>query len=419
LPRITLLTTTTRNGVSREITVHTLRVVADWARELPVLLVNNSPQIETARQFFPRLIERQPPHEIAAPYAENRLIIGGFAKTTLERSASKRAEVNRFLRLETIGQDETSVVTFKSVKQEIAAGVPGIIARHHGQNAGDDELRDVSVHTVTDGVRPKTGDLNKQVRAKTGRSPSQDRPVQSTGCVLMTDGSGRAVPVLAYADPDMQAEYKAIHGGSITQAGARDRSVMRTAANPVRTNYLGRIAPDSVVFTSVHLWRDVRPGRLGEMVLRGCVYLNAATMAAMYPDLFATEKAASNARERFGDVWARVRAWVGRDRVPWARVRWQRAGQGCGLQWLLCREAEVEARKAVLAASGKIVHWQVERFTDGQPPSREDIPGTVKEYRAEPGRTSDASAPAAEAPLPWSPAGTPESAYWMERPPDG
>ena len=53
--------------------------------------------------------------------------------------------------------------------------MPGIIARHHNQNAGDDELKDMSVHTVTDGIRLKNIDLAKQVRAKTGRSPNMAR----------------------------------------------------------------------------------------------------------------------------------------------------------------------------------------------------------------------------------------------------
>ena len=47
----------------------------NWTDGLPALLVNNSPQIEAARQFFPGLIERKPP-EVAAPHAETRLRSG-------------------------------------------------------------------------------------------------------------------------------------------------------------------------------------------------------------------------------------------------------------------------------------------------------------------------------------------------------
>jgi hypothetical protein len=416
--RITVQTVTRKRGISREITVHTMHRLADWTDGLPTLLVNSSPQHEIAREFFPRLIERAP-DDVAVHHVTNRLIVGGFAKGTLERSARKRRELNRFLKLEAIGQDKTGFVGFKGTKDEIAAGVPGLIARHHLQNAGDDELRDVSVHTSLDGIRLKTADLVKLVRAKTGRRPSEASPAWAIGSVLKSDGTGVEVPDLRYEDPDMQAEYAAHLYSSVAQAGsARARAVTRTALNPLRNNIFGRLAPPAEVFTEVVHWRDVSPGRLGEMVIRGFVHLNAATMTAMYPDLFPTEKAASRAREDFGDIWQRLRAWVERDRRPWVRVRWQRAGQGHALQWSICPEAEAETlRAAVEALGGEPVHWQVESFTEGQkhPPAafaEEDIPADVEEDLTEPGMSSP------EAPL-WPPGESPDRPYRVDHPPDG
>ena len=269
--RISVQTVTRKQGISREITVYTMRALADWTFGLPTLLVNNSPQFETAQHFFPALVERTPA-PVASPHADTRLIVGGFAKSTVERSPRKRRDLNRFLKLEAIGQDKTSFVGFKGTKDEIANGVQGLIARHHNQNAGDDELRDVSVHTVTDGIRVRTSDLVELVRAKTGKLPSKAPPAPSTASVLMTDGTGIEVPSMRYDDPDIQAEYAAHLHASLTQAGsARARAVMRTAADPVRVNILGRVAPPGEVFNSVQLWRDVRPGRLGEITLRGRV----------------------------------------------------------------------------------------------------------------------------------------------------
>ena len=103
--RVTIKTETTKNGVVREITVHTLRHIASWAADLPVIMVNNSPQNEVLRQFFPNLVDRTPP-PVAAPHAETRMIIGGFAKGTLEHSPRKRHDLNVFLKIEAIGQDE-------------------------------------------------------------------------------------------------------------------------------------------------------------------------------------------------------------------------------------------------------------------------------------------------------------------------
>jgi hypothetical protein len=287
------------------------------------------------------------------------------------RSKSKRVELNRFLKLQALGQQSISLVGFKLLKDEVAEGVPGILPpRHHLQNAGDDELRDVAAHVVQDGIRPPTRELARLVRAKTGRSPLTAPPEPQRARVMLADNTGVELSVLGYADPDMQAEYEHHLHGSISQALGRSRSVMRTALNPVRNILLGNVAPPGEVFTQVTTWRQERPGRLGEMVLRRRVHLNAATMAAIHDDLFQSDKAASSARARwvewFGDIWTRLREWVKHDRAPWARVRWQRAGQGAALQWSLCPEAEVAAMRAEVAAKfGEPVYWQVERFTEG------------------------------------------------------
>ncbi len=152
-------------------------------------------------------------------------------------------------------------------------------------------------------------------------------------------------------------------------------------------------------------------------------------MATMHEDLFPSDKAASSARARwgewYGDIWNRLRDWVKYDREPWARVRWQRAGQGAALQWSSCPEADVRAMKAELSAKfGELVHWQVERFTDGTQPEtlrvapevthvveEEDIPETVHQYFSDSGMSS---APDSG----WS-VGNPAQIRWrVQHPPD-
>ena len=153
--RIISNTSMTKRGVVREITVHTTLKPDQRLQEIPVLLVNNTPQMDTVRQFFPRLIVREPP-AVAAPHAETRLIVGGFAKSTLQRSQRKREELNRLLRLHALGENAIGFVGHKGTKSEITGGVPGMLPpRHHGQHAGDDELRVVGVHEVCDGGRSR------------------------------------------------------------------------------------------------------------------------------------------------------------------------------------------------------------------------------------------------------------------------
>ena len=179
--------------------------------------------------------------------------------------------------------------------------------RHHGQNAGDDELRDVGVHVVQDGMRLPGAEIERQVRAKTGRAPTTLETMRAPGRVLMTDGTGKEIPdVLRYGDPDMQAESDYHLGASVSQALARARGVMRTAENPVRIYLFGNVAPQGVPLTDVTPWRQEAPGELGEMVLRSRVHFNAVTMKAMHDELFASDKAASSKRER----------WIRRFRKP-------------------------------------------------------------------------------------------------------
>lgn len=114
--------------------------------------------------------------------------------------------------------------------------------------------------------------------------------------------------------------------------------------------------------------QHVQPGKLGEMTLRRRVYLNAATMTAMHDDLFVSEKAASNARSTFGDIWTRLRGWTERDRRPCDRMRFKLVGQGHGWQWAVYPAAdEADVFFEIEAKLGPIADWEIERFTEGRP----------------------------------------------------
>ena len=98
------------------------------------------------------------------------------------------------MRLRALGENAIGFVGHKGTKSEITAGVPGMLPpRHHGQNAGDDELRVVGVHEVFDGMRLPGAEIERQVRAKTGRAPTALETVRAPARVLMTDGTGRGI----------------------------------------------------------------------------------------------------------------------------------------------------------------------------------------------------------------------------------
>lgn len=411
--RITLTTHTGRRGVWRELTVLTQHKVASWLTDLPVLMLNSTARLDDVQRFFPATVEHKPP-AVAAPYATADLVLGGFAKSTLAHSPRKLSDLRAYLWQRFLGVGDAGLVTHLSTVESL--GPANLPVLHHGANAGDDSMRDVGALAVIDGLRARPAALAELAAARTGRAIMADPPVPSMAPVLMRDGSGVAVPVLAYADPAMQAVHAGIHNASVMQAAARARQVMRTAANPVHTIIFGNVAPPGIVFDRILRWKDERPDRLVHMAYRARLHGNAATMTALHPDLFATERAAERARDRFGDVSARLRELLTRDCRPWVRVRWQKPGQGCRPEWSLCPAAELATMRAEIeAAFGEVAQWSVAEFTAGKAadlpvwPSGEEAPGPV---------LIPQTAPGASSPLP--PAWMLEN--WSDvpiRPPDG
>ena len=365
--RLKLTTRTGKRGTVRELVVHRQRGIADWLNEVPVLMLNASGGIEEARRFFSRAVERSPAR-VATPHARTRLILGGFGKGTLARHPRKLADLRAYLAVEHAG-DELGIVTHLSATDAIR-GMADTRLAHHGATAGDDEFRHVDVLAVIGGMSAPPDVIAALAAARTGQAVPVARAVPSTAPVLMADGRGVAVPVLAYEHPAAQAVHEGIYNSSIDQAAGRARAVMRTAANPVVISIFANAAPNLPIDEIAH-WRDIRPDRLMHMAARRRVFLNAADMTRHHADLFRSEKAASAARERFGDdIAGRLREMLGRDRRPWCRVRYQPAGQGQQLRWAFCPAGELEAlRVEIEAAAGALVHWRPEPFSAG----REDI----------------------------------------------
>jgi hypothetical protein len=300
---------------------------------------------------------------VATPHVHTRLILGGFGKATPARHPGKLVDLRAFLTVEH-GGDELGVITHLSA----IGAFEGMGARlaHHGATAGDDDFRHCSALAVIGGVSARAEAIAALAAARNGLAVPGDRAQPSTAAVLMADGSGVAVPVLAYAHPAAQAVHAGIFNASIDQAAGRGRGVMRTAANPLHIDIFGHCAPGIPVDEIVR-WSDVKPDRLLHMVARGRVFLNAADMHAQHAGLFGSENAAAHARERFGNIRARLQDMCGRQRRPWCWVRFQPAGQGQHLHSAFCPASDVAAlRGEVEAAIGGLVYWQPQPFTPGR-----------------------------------------------------
>lgn len=364
-----------RNGAKgpwREITVHAQREVATWLTDLPIIILGATTGIEAVRRFFPRAVLRSPPR-VATPHASHRLILGGFGKATLSRRPKRLAQLRTFLALENMGRSQ-GIVTHLSAVSALENMTDTRIV-HHGANAGDDSFRDVDVLSVIGGMSAPPATIAKLAAARSGRAVPCARAIETTSAVLMRDGTGVAVPVLAYEDPDAQAVHRGIYNASIEQAAARARQVQRTAANPVKVNIFGRAAP-GMPFNEVVHWSDIKPDRLCEMLVQGRVYENAAHMYAFYPDpggpaasgkLFRSRRAATDARARFGDIRARTRELAARDVEAWSEIAFQPAGQGQRVSRAWCRARDVDTMRADHEARfGEMVYFRALPFTSGR-----------------------------------------------------
>jgi hypothetical protein len=277
--------------------------------------------LDDVRRCFPRTILRAPPH-VATPHAFTRLIPGGFGK----RMSAKRQRGLRVWHQVWNAGREQSVVIHKCCAEALV-GVPSMRVVTHGANAGNDELRDVETHSVIGGISLPPPVVAAIAAARSGRAVAPARAVMTAAPVLMRDGTGKAVRVRSYEDPDAQAVHHACHHGSVMQGATRPRQVGRTAADPVETNIFGHEAPDMPI-NEIRPWRDFRVDRLWEMVARRRVYSNAAHMHAVYPDLFKTDRAATDARASMGDIRGRLRELADRDPAPGRRSSSSHAGRG-------------------------------------------------------------------------------------------
>ena len=376
--RITLSTCRTRKGSSREITALGQKQLARWTLDLPVIMMGATTRIEDAQRFFPRAKLLAPPRP-AAPHAFHRLILGSFGKSTLERNPRRVEDIALWLAVMYPGANH-GAVTFKSAAAHLKQ-LPGVQIVTHGANAGDDELRDVDVHSVIGGLSPKPAAIAELAAARSGRAVPVAGALSSTDTVLMRDGSGVAVRVRAYADPDAQAVHRAIFNGSIDQGGARARPALRTAANPADINTFANAAPSTPV-DEILLWANNKPDRLFRMMHAGRVYWNASRMHQVYPDLFDTRRAAIDARGRMGDVRERVRTLAARDPLPWCEVAYQIPGQGHGVEIGWCREHDAEAYLDDLAdRNGALVYRRVLPFTRGREVVRSPLYGYYRPMR--------------------------------------
>jgi hypothetical protein len=178
--RIALGTQDRRRGSWREITVHAQKYLATWIADLPIIMLGATTSTAGVRRFFPRTETRVPPH-VAAPHARNRLILGGFGKTTLARRPKRLRQLRTWHEVHNLGRDQVVVTHLSAVSA--FTDMAGTRTTHHGANAGDDSFRDTDALSVIGGssARPEEVAALGQ-RAVGAEYPSRARSKRRLRC---------------------------------------------------------------------------------------------------------------------------------------------------------------------------------------------------------------------------------------------
>ena len=158
----------------------------------------------------------------------------------------------------------------------------------------------------------------------TGKAIEPERSIVETRGVRMVDGSGQAVPVRVFEQPDLEAIRVAITEADVTQGIGRPRGCWRTADNPL----LVILAADVVTplpVTRLLTWDDMQLPLPLRMAARSIVLANAAHVAIAYPDLCATTEAAKKALQREPIDMAAILA----HRPDMIAVQYLSVGAGC------------------------------------------------------------------------------------------
>ena len=352
--RLEISASASAKGTSRVVLLHTRLQVRDAIAGLPMLHLDATMPVDVVRQYFPRLrvlTQAQP----AAPHVEVVQIIGGWGKTTLCRGerADEAENRHRQARLGELadfvalhGGGNAGVVTYKDV--EGAFRQPGIRTAHFGSIAGLNELQNVRALFKIGRALPSPQQVREQALALTGRPVPLEQPhVESRGA-LMADGTGAALDVRCYRDPDLEMMRGAIVDAAAVQECGRGRGVNRTAERPLILFVMADVVLPLPINRLVR-WEDVRPSVVERMAARGLVLYGAADAARVYPDLFPCgAEAAAAALKRAGDFpdIPLRRSFIGDCRGNQRRaVRYKPHGRG--QQWR--RALVAESRLATLA----------------------------------------------------------------------
>ncbi len=340
--RLFLADSETDHGVCRVVQTQGVKDIAKQWRAPTLIMDATLPDVEILKVFYPG-VEVLADVDATLPHVEIRQIVGAPVSARkldvpLNRNAVRRAILHRHLEL---GRAPTLVIAQKAVAKWLrASGLPaGIAVEHFNNVAGIDRYKDVRLLITVGRTLPSVFDVEAMAGALTGLEPVKTAQPESgprwfdraTRGIRLKNGAGVGVTSDQHPDPMAEAVRWQICEGGLIQAIGRARGVNRTVATPLAID----VVTDVVLPVTVgHVlpWNEVLIGAEVEMLAEGVWIESPTDMAACWPDVWATEKAAEHWRARFTapqnpieDTLYRVLGACGRYQLPGARQKWRTA----------------------------------------------------------------------------------------------
>ena len=382
--RVELAVQERASGTARVALVRSRRDFSRKVLQAPILTLDATGSMDVLRHYLPK-VELLAAERPRTPHMSVRQVVGGLSKTSLHNRASLVAELRDFVAFKAAG--ETALVITHLEFEAAFEGLPDIQVAHFGAIAGRDEWGKVRHLFVIGRPQPNPGDTREMAAQLTGRPVPLANPARVTAGILMADGSGVAIEVSRFDDPDAEAIRAAVCDAAIVQAVGRGRGVNRTATAPLNVWLMGDVVTPWPV-NQISRWADVALRPFERMAARGLLLENCRDMARCYPDLFVSAKAAEHARNREESPNALLKdinKRMGESSVFEVRYKPSGAGQKIRTAWSIRKTPEA-TRKTLEQALGDLVAFEVQgqdvggktsRRRDGQQPFGEDDAPTM------------------------------------------
>jgi putative DNA primase/helicase len=261
--RIRLFTKSTKNGAERGMVLHGQRQVAEWLRDLPVLILDASARKSDVERFFSD-VEIAPIPQPALPHQHVHQHLGAFGKGAM--TPYKITALTGHARAHIAAGRETLILCHEKNEAEIKAAVPEARVLHHGEYAGDDANGDVDVVMQFGGPFARPRAIAEMATARYGVPVPIANPEHRQCLALMEDGFGVAFERLVYDHPRAQDVHEGIYDNAFVQGGlGRGRGINRSATTPLRGEIFGNVplpvplasrrTPSRVPYLVITPWR--------------------------------------------------------------------------------------------------------------------------------------------------------------------